>query len=714
MIPWDGRFVDGWQGKRRPKICQTIYSLDIEVTTLLRYPDRWRCFDPNMDPKETLKAPKAAVPYIWQFGVEDKNKCRVYYGREFRELASLFSQMSDQKQKKIVWVFNLAYEFQHLIDILPPISKMICRRAHHPIRFFVEEWNIEFRCAYLLTNVSLAVAAKQFTRLEKKSGEEFNYNVERSPLTALTDEQLEYCAYDILCLNDIIKYYREKYERLQWIPLTSTGEVRKAFRKRVPPDYIFKIRKLVPKSALIFCLLMRAFMGGITHAMYLKVGRVLHDMISGDMASSYPTIACSEKFPMTPFFRVSPEKLETLNLENWAALIHVRFMGIESRFLNHYILRSSCRRITNATMDNGRVIAADSIEMVLTDVDYRIIKECYDIKAEKIISLHISRKEYLPKVLIEYILELYGNKTSLKGVEGMEEIYRDSKNRINAIAFGCFCQNIIKSSADYDYPTKEELEADPSLERGRQYWKSRALTLEYIEERLEELRESRSNLFAYQWGVWLTAYARRRLWEVVTALDPVKVGVAKAAAYYDTDSCKAPESPEFYAAMERSNSEVDRKLREMCEDLELDFELTRPKDRHGVAHPLGHWENETPTPETRYQEFKTLGAKRYCYRDASGLHLTVAGVNPKKGVKALSCVDDLRKDMKFGYDVCGRSVSYYLDDMEPVEFRDVDGNVYRSTQKHGIAIVPSTYNMSLDPVFEALMEEGMEKGEIVR
>lgn len=696
MVPWQGSFRDGWQEKGRVKTSQNIYVLDIEVTTLLHYKDGWKCFDPKRPAIETRAAKKAAVPYIWQFGIEDKDDCRTYYGREFYELRDLFGQMADENRKKIVWVFNLAYEFQFLRDILPEVSEMCARRARHPIKFYVKEWNIEFRCAYCLTNLSLKKAAETYGQRRKLSGEDFDYNQERSPLTYLPPEKLDYCEYDILSVYDIIKYYRKKYKKLQWIPLTATGEVRKEFRKRVDPGYVYRIQKLVPKDPELFILLMRAFMGGITHANYLKVNKLLFDYISGDEASSYPAVMCSDLYPLTPFRRVSPEKLPGLNLDKWAALIHVTFKDVKSIYINHYILKSSCVRLQNGTYDNGRVIAADEVEMVLTDVDYQIIKKSYHIGSEHVKSLHISRKGYLPKEYIEYVLELYGRKTSLKGVEGQEELYRKSKNTINSL-FGVCCTNVIKGSCEYTAAGE---------------WVTHALSMEFVKEKLDDLRHSRSNCFAYQFGVWLTAHARRRLWEVACfALDPVVVGYEKSSAYYDTDSTKAPDSPEFRAAMEKSNMEIDTKLRKMCETYEIDFELTRPKDPAGVPHPLGHWEFDG-----HYDEFKTLGAKRYAYKDDKGLHITIAGVNPKKGVAALSCVDDLKKSMVFNYEQCGKSTSYYLDngDMpEVVDFVDIDGNSYQSRQRYGIAIVSTTYNMTIDPYFEALCELEMEKGDKV-
>ena len=69
--------------------------------------------------------------------------------------------------------------------------------------------------------------------------------------------------------------------------------------------------------------------------------------------------------------------------------------------------------------------------------------------------------------------------------------------------------------------------------------------------------------------------------------------------------------------------------------------------------------------------------------------------------------------MEFGYKESGKLTSCYIDDQPTVEFTDCDGNSYVSTQRHGIVLQPTTYNMSVDAVFEALWEIETDKGDKV-
>ena len=678
----------------RTKVSDTIYTLDIETTSLFQYPDGWGVFDYSIDADVYKDFNKAAVPYIWQAGIEADGKCNVYYGREFKDIEHFFKTIADPEQRKIIWVFNLGYEMQFLRDIFQhyTITKMCCRQMRKPIRFILQELNLEFRCAYMLTGLSLEKAAEQYTTLEKLTGD-LDYNQVRSPLTKLSEDEKAYCEMDIRTLQAIIEHYRKDYGKLSAIPLTLTGEVRKELRDSVDMQYIYNIRKQVPQSAHIQALLMRAFMGGITHACYLYsgTGHVYKDICSWDMASAYPAVMLSERYPSSRWIKITPEGANKADRKYWAALYHVTFTNIESKMFNNYILASKAVDGSGVQIDNGRLIRADHLRMVLTSVDFDIILQCYDIDSIEYHECYINRMDYLPIELRKYVIKLYKRKTELKGVKGAEDEYRRSKTRCNSL-FGCACTNIIKSSADYV--------------NGE--WTVQAITDEFMEEKLDELRNSRTNCFAYSWGVFITSYCRRRTWEMVSALDPTKegVGLDKGVLYYDTDSIKAPYSKAATMAVEKSNREFMDKLREMCQMDDINIEDTCPLDPKGKPHQIGLWENESGTEDgCSYSEFITLGAKRYAHRDKEDgvLNITVSGVKAKSGRRALE--DDIynfRDNMTFGYEECGKMTSYYNDCQPVFTFTDKDGNEYTSTQEHGIILQPTTYHMGIDDVYEAL------------
>lgn len=698
MMLYYDQFVDAPK-TGRGRVSDTIYTFDIEVTSLFHFPDGWDVFRPELPPEAYADIERVGIPYIWMFGVEADGKCNVYYGREFRDCEKIFKQIADPNYKKFVYIHNAGYEFQFLIDIFQKytITNMCARTPRKPIRWIVKEWNIEFRCSYMLTNMSLERAAERYTDLRKLSGS-LNYNVKRSPRTILTQEENSYCEYDIRTLQAIIEHFREEYGHLKVIPLTQTGEVRKELRKRVSMDYIYKIRKQTASNAHIQQLMMRAFMGGITHGSYLHAGRILYDMISYDETSAYPAMMLSEKYPAYKWVECTPKFANGANREDWAILYHVRLHNLESKYINTYILVSKAvnshhllyDKDVDITLDNGRLLSlqGDYIEMVLTEVDFDIIRECYDIGKIEYLECYRNIKEYLEPDMINYILDLYEQKTTLKGVtseDGMAEaLYMKSKQRINSV-FGMCVTSVFKGEVVFE---GEE-------------WSTLGITDERIKEKLQELRKSRTNCCAYQHGIYITAYNRKRLFDIVMRLDASVVGMDKAAVYFDTDSIKTKDSEELREAVEHSNKVLWDKLLDMCKARNIAPERLSPKDIKGVKHPIGLWEFDG-----HYKEFKFLGAKRYAYRgDDDQLHITVSGVNSKLGAAALdNDLNNFKRNKVFNYDQTGKLTSFYNDEQPKVRFKDVDGHWYTSHQKHGICLQSVEYSMSIDDLYEALWE----------
>lgn len=702
MLPFD-QFVDAPK-TGRGKVSDTIYTFDIEVTSLFHFPDGWDVFRADIQPADYADIERAGVPYIWMFGVEADGKCNVYYGREFKDCEKIFKQIADPNYKKFVIIHNAGYEFEFLIDIFKKytITNMCARTPRKPIRWVVKEWNIEFRCSYMLTNLSLERAAERYTDLHKLTGS-LDYNVKRSPKTVLTKEELAYCEYDIRTLQAVYEHFREEYGHIKDIPLTQTGEVRKELRSRVDMPYIWKIQKQTASTAHIQNLMMRAFMGGITHGSYLHAGRILTGegigIESWDETSAYPAMMLSERYPAYKWVETTPDYANKCNRDEWAVLYHVKLHNVQSLYINTYILVSKAvnsyhllhDKELDIVIDNGRLISLsdDYIEMVLTEVDFDLIRKCYKIGKIEYIECYRNYKEYLPLEMINYILDLYEQKTTLKGVtsaDGMAEaLYMKSKQRINSV-FGMAVTSIFKGEVEF---VKDE-------------WQTIGLTDDLIESKLEELRKSRSNCCAYQHGIYVTAYNRRRLFEeMVLPLDASVVGMEKAVIYYDTDSCKAKPSEELRAAVERSNEIIWDKLLAMCDHYGIDPERLSPKDIKGVKHPIGLWDFDG-----HYKEFKFLGAKRYAYRDDEDkIHLTVSGVNSKLGAAALdNDLRNFRKNKVFKYDQTGKLTSFYNDDQPAVRFKDCDGKWYTSHQKHGICLQSVEYSMSVDDLYEALWE----------
>lgn len=679
---------------KRGTFSDDIYTFDIETTSLFKINGEWKIFDKSL--KNYSGIEHRSCVYHCQFSVNDK----VYHFYEFKDFIKILKKISNKEVRKIIYVQNLSFEtgFLHRLMQRYTITDMVALQTHQPIRFVIKELNIEFRCSYKLTGLGLDAAAKQYTNVKKATGD-LNYNVARSPLSAkhMTGSELYYCEMDCICVYEIIKYFRKRYGHVATIPLTQTGIVRHELKKIVPEYHFDNVRRLVP-SLNEYKMLKDCFMGGITHANRMYVNQLVRDLLSIDISSSYPFVMCTEKFPVERFRKIKPKNINNYLNGDYCLIYNVTFRDITSIKQNILISYSKCRNTKNVGLDNGRIFKADELTMTITDVDYEMIKKCYHIGEEIINEVWVAKKDYLPKYLIEYILNAYVDKTRLKHIEGMEEIYNNKKVICNCI-YGACVTDFIKSSIVFtdDWHTAEYTDA-------------------FIREKLAEQRKHTArNLFVYSHGCYVTAYARRNLFERIiecnyrdSKLVPYPYDLDKDVVYYDTDSLKMKNFEVYRNYFEDYNNKCKLKIMRVCCHYEIDYHKFFPSDKNGVVHPLGYYDFE----DGDYSEFKTLGAKRYAYRDRSDgkLHITISGVNKKEGVKALKDnINNFNKNLIFDYDDAKRNTKFYYTDEEPYTFIDNEGNKYTDEWGYGVVIQPTRYDLSMNFDFEWLIDKCQER-----
>lgn len=547
----------------------------------------------------------------------------------------------------------------------------------------LEDFNIEFHCSYMMSNCALKLLPKVFKLpVEKKVGD-LNYDLLRTPITELTEKELGYCEYDCLVVYHYIKRELETYERVDKIPITSTGHVRRELKERIEKDWEYKrqVKKAININPHIFNLLQDAFMGGYTHSNVIYTDEIIKNVTSFDFTSSYPYILVSHCFPSTEFKECKISRREQM-LKRFAYLLVVEFKEIKCKYYNNFISASKCKNIVNAVYDNGRIINAESITMTLTDIDFYFILDTYKYKDYEIKESYYSSYDYLPKSFIEFVLEKYINKTAYKNLEGKEVEYAKEKNKFNSL-YGMSVTNMIRDEVVYD--------------NEKDWLPDRELTNAEIIAKLNEEKKKAFLSFAY--GVWVTAYARSNLLKNVIQLD-------EKVIYCDTDSCKLLEGYDE-SVITNYNNFVINKLKHVSEVLEIPFEKFSPKDRDGVEHLLGVFENDGT-----YEEFITQGAKKYAYTKwiklekiknkdevniqeikgdkAKVLEITVAGV-PKSGALGLKTLNDFRDNFIFEYKYTNKNLLMYCENQEKCCIIDYQGNEYIVEDKSGCCIVPTTY-----------------------
>ena len=639
-----------------------IFTLDTETSTYYKHQSGWGEFDYTKPPEYYSDIEKINVLYIWQMSIDGIS----YYGRTLDELREFLNTLRAAYRGRIfIYVHNFSYEFQYLRNILQ-FSEVFARKPRKPI-YARTESGFEFRCSYFLTGMSLESLPKNFRLTTKKLVGDLDYDTLRSPLTALSDSEISYCENDVLVLHELIEQFKGIYKHVVNIPYTSTGRIRRNVKKLMYP--IKKDISACTPTPGIFQMLQAAFAGGYTHANAAHVGEVVEDVHSFDFASSYPAQMLLQKYPSAPFSKEPLTDIKQIDGSNKAYLLTVIFYNLESRNYWNYISGHKCTRLINGTYDNGRIAAADELEITCTEIDIEIISANYHFSKCEVLECYSAKKDYLPKPFTDYIIELYKDKTKLKDVDGMEQKYLEAKRFVNGL-YGMCVTNTIADTVIFSILTG---------------WKIEPLTFEGMEKGLQDMRKK--GFLNYAWGVWVTAYARRALWKAIFELD-------YEAVYCDTDSIKYfGEHDEFF---EKYNADILADFKRVCDERGYSMSDFSPLDPKGKAHPLGVFE-----PDAHYTRFITWGAKKYAYEIDGSCHLTVAGLSKKAPLKSLA---DFTPGKTWGYTESGRMTAFYNDSQQPTTVTDCQGNVYTINQPYAICLQPTTYTLGITTTFNDYCE----------
>lgn len=613
---------------------------------------------------------KFAICYVWQFSINDN----VFWGRTLEDFKDFLQELEFyEPHKKIVYIHNFSFEFQFLINVLQ-FDYVFARQARKPL--FAEWSTYQFRCSYFLTNMSLAVWAEQRKLKVKKLVGDLDYTVLRTPKTILNDTELAYCFNDVLVMYYGLLQYKEKYGHIIDIPFTQTGEVRKEVidRMNVTSEYKYRKRclKLIPETIEDYSLLCDCFMGGYTHSNAIHTNIVLEKIRSKDIASSYPTVMCLEKYPMTYFEETIPCD-DYFNNDKYSYIITFDVEHLRSKRWNTWLSFSKCAKIKGYSLDNGRVLKADFVQLSLTNIDYEMFQLCYDFENLNIIDFRVSSNDYLSPTFVKYILELYGNKTTLKGIKEHEPLYLKSKQYINSM-YGMMVTKNITDTIEFE----------------EDRWKKELLNENSFYTKIASEKKKLSKTFgAFQFGVWVTAYARRNLWQGILALDYNVV-------YCDTDSIKYIDCDSNF--FNEYNEKIAERENERADMLGIPREKFYPKDRNGVSHRLGIFDDDG-----QYQKFKTLGAKKYCYVDNNNkLHMTVSGVR-KSAVSQLHNIEEFKDGTVFDVEHAQKLLMTYIDDMTPIVWNKGQYDEFYSKYQYGICAQPTTYSLGITDDYESIL-----------
>lgn len=668
-------------GNRKIKYFDVPCSFDIETSSFFRSTGNGE--------------EKVAIMYVWSFCIYGA----VIIGRTWEEFIEMLDKLSEilqlnENKRLLIGVHNLAYEFQFMRKWFT-WEKVFAVDSRKPV-YCVTNTFIEFRCTYLLSGYSLEKVGENLQRYHvKKLIGDLDYNQTRHSGTPLNYNEILYCVNDV---KIVAAYLAEKSENeggIAKLPITKTGYVRNFCRNNCFYDPGESRKKSVKRLKYLDLMrgmtleveeykqLKRAFQGGFTHANPFYSGVIKNDITSFDFTSSYPAVMVAEKFPISSAEKIALKSKDEFykNIRLYCCIFDIEFINLQPKVLfENYISVSRCTKISQPyEVNNGRLVSAAYISTTITEQDFLIISNMYKWDKCRVLNFRRYKKGYLPTDFVKSILKLYGDKTTLKGVDGKEIEYLQGKEMLNS-CYGMAVTDIIRK--EYKYGDEWEEPTQPDYEK-----------------EISKYNRSKSRFLFYPWGVWVTAYARRNLFTGILEFKDDYI-------YSDTDSIKVMNAEKHMKYINDYNNKMTAQLLRAVEWHKISPDMIAPKTIKGDKKPLGVWDFDG-----NYKYFKTLGAKRYLVKysadtrngkSANKYQMTVSGLNKQICMPFLlekygenGIFNAFQNNLYIPPGKTGKMTHTYIDDVREGVVMDYQNNPGKYYEKSAVHLENAEYSLSL-------------------
>ena len=581
---------------------------------------------------------------------------------DFRDWSTLAEYFVEVENKYLgyeicCYIHNLGYEFDYLIKNISRPMKMITNSTHNIISATLEKFpQIKFLCSYQLSGHSLAKIGEQ-VGLPKLESEYRTI----TPYDKITQEEWDYCERDC----DIVSKYvvdvcLKEYGLLRSIPLTKTGRVRLKVRHFYSKLEGEQDWDYMPDEDC-YDAMCDAFAGGIVISNPFFTDLHLKNVHSYDETSAYPYALLKEQYPYSIHKVHSFTKSSLTEYRFWIAKI--KFINISSKYPWGWLSISKMKDYAKkAQFFNGKLISAEYCVRTICSVDFENICNTYDFQDYEIEEFYPCDKfSYMPSPYVDTVIYYSQRKYELKielskleeGTQEHHDCSREymlAKNDFNSI-YGMTVQKLVQ----------EEYYIDENF-----VWHKK--DLKYIKNPKKHLRRN------FLFGIYITAYSRRNLLRGIVRNCPYSL------VYSDTDSIKFIGENIFVDTNEKLQEEY----------------LKYPS-----LSKLGNFEYEGT-----YQDFKTLGAKKYCYTSNGRVFLTVAGLPKSKTIDTdyINNIDDFKCNTIFSD--CKLAKRYIYNDMSFLADDFVVSDIVKSSTSEyiarngistsgGVALYPTSYKLDM-------------------
>lgn len=593
--------------KKEEYIANRVISFDIETTSMI------------------YKGEKIGFMYLWGFSFWNKYIIVGRYWSEFMDfMKRLLSFLNKNVINLIVYIHNASFEFAFMYHYLNKLGKLkyFATDKNKILDFKID--NIEFRCSYRLTNLSLAMACDKFNTKTKKLNKndedlDLDYSIIRTPMSYLNSREMSYFYNDLISVVEIVEKLLVMYnDTIVTIPRTATGYIRRITRKACN---VWSYREWFKNLELPFEVMQMFILnkkGGDTHTNRFKFGQVFGvDNVgiidSYDIKSSYPFQLLTKYFPISTFkYKKDFKDRFDYYIRRMCCLFLIRIDEIEIKPFNEMTIISRSHLVNESQADviisdNGRIVRAKNCILCLNEVDYMNIRRYYNIKGEHIIKGYMARRGKLPKALRDVIFKVFKEKCDLEKYKGTDKeyLYSNKKAELNSI-YGMILTSILHNEYTIKYNDDNELE-----------WVEVKKTDTEKQKKLNEYFESHSHFNYFPVGLWVVSHSRTDLYDLCDC--------CRHHLYHDTDSCKG------YGWDMKKLNKFNEIRKQKCIENKIVY-----NDIY-----LG-----TCELDASYDFFTSYGAKKYIFEKDGKIGITIAGCN-KKCAKQLKSIDDICEGYTF-------------------------------------------------------------------
>lgn len=345
----------------------------------------------------------------------------------------------------------------------------------------------------------------------------------------------------------------------------------------------------------------KSFFGGVSFFEENTIDKEYDNVHTADITSAYVARMILSRYPIGKFIELEQPKsykdLFDVPYSRYAMLITFEAHDVELKPGGFPFLPSDMRQsfidINNKEeladrcelVSSTRMRRAKTFRAVLTDIDFKMFLENYNIKGglalENILG---SKYGYLPDYISNVIVKMYSGKAAAK--HQMEKLdaaglltpdaraeYENKKSEL-ARLYGIFTKRPIMERYVFDTVTKEPIIAEEH----------------YISE------NQKYSPVLYQWGVWTTALVRKEIADLRRALMAAPADRQIKVLSGDTDCVNFTGSATDIIT--HYNEKIKRQIAWRCEQLGVDPE---------ELADLGSLTLK------KYKKYKITGLKQYCF-----------------------------------------------------------------------------------------------------